>query len=1228
MSSRIFAAIIIISAILFFVPNWILSSPEIRQQIQFSAQKALDAKIDLSSTSWEWFPFPHICFSDVSVTREDFILKAPWLELYPDWGSIVLGKFGLEGVALEDPDLLLVSLENKEKKTRPPLEWIRVINGRFRLSQQLKFEFLPLKNKRPHLSNIYGKIEIHDHELVGKVSGNTSVASRVSISFSCDLSTMVFHVDSDIDQLDMARLYYKDVTTRAQFPAKGFLDVHLKAKGRAMDHVTGTLEAASACLFSKSKRAEAAFSCGSLKLAFSYGPEGLSLDIRQLDFAQPMMKLKGSIEFRRQGPGKHLLVDLVGRDIDLAQVRKSALILFKGHKEVKEVCNIVRGGQATRLSFHFDDKPSHLESLHCMVIKADLSGVPVYVPDQDLFIDSVSGHVDIVNAVLHLENASVRLRNTTGSNGIFVFGIADHNHEMELDIDVDADLQDVKWALKKFVHEDKLQNELEQVTETRGRVKARLMMGDDSRHFDTFVDVTSIDVGFFYRRLGWMIRLRHGSLSYQDDTLSWQGLSGQAGPHRIGLFSGLFSWKGRDKLAIQEFSGSVDAASFLETWKQIPALQRIREKTGLSARGRVRIEKFRGRTFLDDVSTARYTLGFRPEALQIESALLPGTLVLKTGAFFLDDSSFRGRRCQARLAGQDFKGYFHMKHHALGDWRGRLRLSGLVNHDIANWVDSHGWVPEEYFPKVPLYLQDFAIQLAGRHHDHVSGSLIWKQPSVSAYLDIDKEGSRLDIREIRVDAQGQTGIFRLFFDEGSKKRFRLEWKGELTASILTRCLRDNNLLKDSLSGDLSIDYLSEAGKGFQTVKGNLYASGLIWSWGVERPFTIQDLDINVKEHNALVRTTFQFFQDTITADGDITLLKNKATAYVDFYGKRLSDASLQLLIDEGSGRSPSGVKKGLTPGLDKGGLESWNLDIGGELSFGFDSVEVDLNPRLDLAGKRQEPRYVYVEGVDGYARFEAGRFTDIQIFGHSLCGLRLRSSITVDENGREERSLFLSTGKTERLQFADFLKCLGVKQHLLTGPFSAEMRLFSPDGIMSGSGSLKLHATGGNIRKFGLLSRILGVVNLVDLFSVQPGKGLFEGGFPYDEIILNSRITKGIIGLEQAVVRGRGLNLYGTGEIDIPKRRLDLIVFVAPLKTVDKIITSVPIIGAIIGGKHRSLITVPVKVSGPWTDPEIRTMPAKAVADVFKKLLFNVLKAPFSIFSRMGLESSEKSGSK
>ncbi len=1234
MSSKFSGILIFFVLMLFFVPNWILSMPEVQKDLENKISTAMDANVTLKSAVWQWYPMPHIGFEDFQASGREFSLKSPLLAVFPAWMEMFRGKLRIRGIVLHDPDFLLLSVPARKKKTELPLNWIRVTNGRFRVSPGLKFQILPLKNKEPHLTGIYGRLELDGDELSGRVSGKTRFAQHVSAEFFYNLETLEFSINSRLDHLDLARLYYKNITTQAQFPAEGFIDIRLKASGKALEYVKGNLAASSECLISRTSRPGGLFSCGTLSLFFDYRSDDLKIDLRSLEFVQPKMKLAGRIRFKGQKGHEHLLIDLKGQDIAVGQVRKSVLSLFKGEKLAREVCDIVRGGHARTLSFYFDDDPRYLESLHCMLIKGDLESVPVYVPDKDLYLDSVSGSMKIEHAILRLEDAKVKLRNSVGTDGLLVYGLADHQHELELDIDLDADLRDVKWALRKFVNKGALNRQLKKVTKVKGRVRGRLMMGDDERDFDTFLEVSSVQGELFYQEFGWPVRIDGGKVDYAHDTLKWKDLRGKAGGHRVESFAGEFSWKDQDRLVIQGFSGTLKAADLLRDSTRFPAVAKLRDELALRTAGSIRVQKLKAEIILDALSMARYAVSFQPSALEIQTNLLPGPLNMKSGSFSLDERSFKGRKCRADLAGSALYARFSLRHHRFQDWLGSLEFTGGVNHKVASWVERHGWVPRDYLPRLPVYLKKLKIVLSQGDHQHVSGELKWKKAGSRADVDIDIGPEFLDIRKIHVVSGGREGTFHMLFDQGGNRRFTLGWKGDITADVRDTCLRKNVLLKGRLSGDFFMDYSAGESSRFRSCRGEIHAQGLTWSWGVNKPLSLEKLDILVRDDNVLLNGEIGLFQDRVDFSGDITLSENKVTAYLDLYANRLSDSSLRLFLGhEEEGPAPGGEKD--SPAVKKGEkrvssslLSDWNLDIGGEISFAFDTVEFDLGSRLEVMGAATRERIVNVEGANGFGRFELGKFRDVRIFARSFCGLFLRASVKIDPVGGQHRTLTLGTPKDRDAPFEDFLACTGFSKTVISGPFSALMELTSTDGIPDSVGTLRLKAKDGNIRRFGLLSRILGVVNLVDLFSTEPGASLMEGGFPYDKIILKSRIDKGVIQIDHAVIKGRGLNLYGTGTVDLRDGALDLIVFVAPLKTVDKIITSVPIIGAIIGGEHKSLITIPVKVSGPWDAPNISTMPAKAVGDVFQKLLFNVIKAPFSVFSRTGSGGQKKSGDK
>jgi hypothetical protein len=70
------------------------------------------------------------------------------------------------------------------------------------------------------------------------------------------------------------------------------------------------------------------------------------------------------------------------------------------------------------------------------------------------------------------------------------------------------------------------------------------------------------------------------------------------------------------------------------------------------------------------------------------------------------------------------------------------------------------------------------------------------------------------------------------------------------------------------------------------------------------------------------------------------------------------------------------------------------------------------------------------------------------------------------------------------------------------------------------------------------------------------------------------------------------VRMVGKGEVDLNAGRINATVLLSPLKTVDTIISHVPLIGGILGG---SLVSIPVGVQGGISDPDVIPLAPSAV---------------------------------
>lgn len=154
------------------------------------------------------------------------------------------------------------------------------------------------------------------------------------------------------------------------------------------------------------------------------------------------------------------------------------------------------------------------------------------------------------------------------------------------------------------------------------------------------------------------------------------------------------------------------------------------------------------------------------------------------------------------------------------------------------------------------------------------------------------------------------------------------------------------------------------------------------------------------------------------------------------------------------------------------------------------------------------------------------------------------------------------------------------------------------------NGSIILNATSGRIYKLTLLSRILSAFNISKIFN---GKipDITQSVFEYKTITIEADIKNSRINLTKTIVDGTDMALTCSGWIDPLNDELDLTCLAAPFKTVDLIIKKIPIVTTLFGER---LISVPVKATGSFSDPNVIPLHPSAVGKGLVALMTGLVK--------------------
>lgn len=188
----------------------------------------------------------------------------------------------------------------------------------------------------------------------------------------------------------------------------------------------------------------------------------------------------------------------------------------------------------------------------------------------------------------------------------------------------------------------------------------------------------------------------------------------------------------------------------------------------------------------------------------------------------------------------------------------------------------------------------------------------------------------------------------------------------------------------------------------------------------------------------------------------------------------------------------------------------------------------------------------------------------------------------------------------------DLFKDQGLINGSLRGDFYIEGNPAESLFWQKARGGLHLQVSDGTLRKFHGLARVFSLLNISQIFS---GKlpDMDKEGMPFSLMEGSVKIADGQIFTEDLKITSEAMNLSLIGSQGLIDDKLDFILGVMPLRTVDKVITKIPIAGWILAGKEKALVTAHFKLEGTKSEPKVTPIPidsvSKTVFGIFKRTL-------------------------
>jgi hypothetical protein len=234
----------------------------------------------------------------------------------------------------------------------------------------------------------------------------------------------------------------------------------------------------------------------------------------------------------------------------------------------------------------------------------------------------------------------------------------------------------------------------------------------------------------------------------------------------------------------------------------------------------------------------------------------------------------------------------------------------------------------------------------------------------------------------------------------------------------------------------------------------------------------------------------------------------------------------------------------------------------------------------------------------------------VQILDAKLCGLSLPGQVQPSDN-----DILLDLQPLAVAQpLEPFVNCISTNKRM-DGTFAVAGTIHAKgkavDLVRSLDGHIDFAAVNGRIYTYPLLARVFFFLNVSQLLLGQmPDMG--TDGFAYKSIKIRGDVKGGRLVLQQAIVEGSTVNLVADGWVDFGTDQIDMTVLVAPFKTIEYILSKIPILRNVLANR---LVTVPVRVTGNRHNPDVTPLDPTATGKHLLNLMEGILKLPFKVLS-------------
>jgi hypothetical protein len=585
---------------------------------------------------------------------------------------------------------------------------------------------------------------------------------------------------------------------------------------------------------------------------------------------------------------------------------------------------------------------------------------------------------------------------------------------------------------------------------------------------------------------------------------------------------------------------------------------------------------------LDNPAKSEYRIKSRVNNVVLVSDILPETITISSGSIDLSSNDIVFKDLMAGMMDISISATGELKNFLTENRQLTAQVNGDIGEKSLMWGLNKADLSQTFQIKTPLTIPHADIASDFKGMLNIRGTINPAQgPEIIVDLKIKPEEimiSKLTLKDSFTDS--------LISFKKKGKKIDASLKGKLGIQTLNPFLSHELITSGWIDGDMRVSVPMDSW-------ADTKVTGKITGKDIKLPIPDSDIlelkQFSINSSNDLIKidsADLQWGEDFVQINGTASSTPGALAFNINADADAIDIEKLLAKIKQ---EQPETIKPVGTP--DK------------------ESKKFMYNGSVNLKIDRLKYKNYYMDPFQGEIIIKENQ-TAVKFLKSKLCNIEVSGNVSITKEGLDLHII----PNAANIDFKQTLECLTLNEQVamegtldLDGNLSAKG---NPAQLLSLlNGPLNLKATNGQIYKANSLAKILALVNVTEIFA---GKypGLTKEGLSYTQVDLNSNFENGVLTFTNFTLDSPSMRMACLGTINFPEGTEDLTVLVAPLKTVDRIVKKLPLIGEILDG---TLFSIPIRVKGRIEDPVVTIMPLSGVGEDIASTMKKALQVPVKI---------------